>query len=37
MVLGYLALGGGSSQQDIRISPDDKIFYVADMRRTGSF
>lgn len=33
-VVGYLNLPG-SSPQDVRISPDGKIFYVADMYRAG--
>jgi len=36
-VLGYLKLSKGGMPQDIRISPDGKLFYVADMRAGGVF
>src|SRR5262249_51331423 len=36
-VLGYLSLAKGSMPQDIRISPDGKIFFVADMHHDGVF
>jgi len=36
-VLGYLRLSRGGMPQDIRISPDGKIFYVADMMAGGVF
>lgn len=36
-VLGYLALSKGGMPQDIRISPDGKVFYVADMMADGVF
>ena len=36
-VLGYLRLSKGGMPQDIRVSPDGKIFYVADMRAGGVF
>jgi len=36
-VLGYLKLSGGGIPQDIRISPDGKIFYVAEMKRGGVY
>jgi YVTN family beta-propeller protein len=36
-VLGYLGLPRGSSPQDIRISPDGKVFFVADMSYDGVF
>jgi YVTN family beta-propeller protein len=36
-VLGYLRLAQASMPQDIRVSPDGKIFYVADMARDGVF
>jgi YVTN family beta-propeller protein len=36
-VLGYLKLSGGHAPQDIRISPDGKLFYVADMAAGGVF
>jgi len=36
-VLGYLKLSRGRMPQDIRISPDGKVFYVADMRAAGVF
>ena len=34
-VLGYLTLSRGGMPQDIRISPDGKVFYVADMHADG--
>ncbi|TXH38888.1 MAG: hypothetical protein E6Q98_01435 [Rhodospirillaceae bacterium] len=34
-VLGYLQLGKKGMPQDIRISPDGKVFYVADMKAGG--
>ena len=36
-VLGYLKLSNGSMPQDIRVSPDGRIFYVADMMADGVF
>ena len=36
-VLGYLKLSKGGMPQDVRISPDGKIFYVADMKAEGVF
>jgi YVTN family beta-propeller protein len=36
-VVGYLALDAGSMPQDIRISPDGQLFYVADMHEDGVF
>jgi YVTN family beta-propeller protein len=36
-VLGYLKLSMGGMPQDIRVSPDGWIFYVADMRADGVF
>jgi YVTN family beta-propeller protein len=36
-VLGYLALSRGGMPQDIRSSPDGKVFYVADMHADGVF
>lgn len=36
-VLGYLKLSKGGMPQDIRISPDGKVFYVADMHADGVF
>jgi YVTN family beta-propeller protein len=36
-VLGYLKLSRGGMPQDIRISPDGKVFYVADMKADGVF
>jgi YVTN family beta-propeller protein len=36
-VLGYLKLSKGGMPQDIRISPDGKQFYVADMHAGGVF
>jgi len=36
-VLGYLDLSAKGMPQDIRISPDGKVFYVADMMADGVF
>jgi YVTN family beta-propeller protein len=36
-VLGYLKLSMGGMPQDIRVSPDGWIFYVADMHADGVF
>ena len=36
-VLGYLRLGKGHMPQDIRISPDGAVFYVADMHADGVY
>jgi YVTN family beta-propeller protein len=36
-VLGYLKLSRGGMPQDVRISPDGKVFYVADMMADGVF
>lgn len=36
-VLGYLKLSRGGMPQDIRVSPDGKLFYVADMKAGGVF
>jgi YVTN family beta-propeller protein len=36
-VLGTLKLSKGGMPQDIRISPDGKVFYVADMMADGVF
>jgi len=36
-VVDYLKLAKGKMPQDIRISPDGKVFYVADMRADGVF
>ncbi len=36
-VLGYLRLSRGGMPQDIRVSPDGKTFYVADMKADGVF
>jgi len=36
-VLGYLRLGSHTAPQDIRVSPDGKLFYVADMHKDGVF
>ncbi|RQP25448.1 YncE family protein [Albitalea terrae] len=36
-VLGYLKLSKGRMPQDIRVSPDGKTFYVADMMADGVF
>jgi YVTN family beta-propeller protein len=36
-VMGYLKLSKGGMPQDVRISPDGKVFFVADMRADGVF
>ena len=36
-VLGYLKLSTGKMPQDIRVSPDGAVFYVADMMADGVF
>ena len=36
-VMGYLHLSKGGMPQDIRISPDGKVFFVADMMADGIF
>jgi YVTN family beta-propeller protein len=36
-VLGYLKLSKGGMPQDVRVSPDGKTFYVADMKADGVF
>ena len=36
-VLGYLKLSKGGMPQDVRVSPDGKVFYVADMKAAGVF
>ena len=36
-VQGYLKLSKGGMPQDIRVSPDGKTFYVADMKADGVF
>ena len=36
-VLGYLELAPKGAPQDIRVSPDGKLFYVADMKKDGVF
>lgn len=36
-VLGHLRLSRGGMPQDVRISPDGKVFYVADMMADGVF
>ena len=36
-VMGYLRLSGGGMPQDIRVSPDGKTFYVAEMMRSGVY
>jgi len=36
-VIGYITLSRGGMPQDIRISPDGKIFFVADMKADGVF
>jgi YVTN family beta-propeller protein len=34
-VVGYLSLGKGRMPQDVRVCPDGKVFYVADMKSDG--
>ena len=34
-VLGTLDLGGGAAPQDVKLSPDGSVFYVADMHSNG--
>jgi DNA-binding beta-propeller fold protein YncE len=36
-VVGYLKLSRGGMPQDVRVSPDGKIFFVADMKAGGVF
>lgn len=36
-VIGYITLSKGGMPQDVRISPDGKIFFVADMMADGVF
>jgi YVTN family beta-propeller protein len=36
-VVGYLKLSTGGMPQDVRISPDGKVFFVADMKAGGVF
>jgi len=36
-VVGYLKLSKGGMPQDVRMSPDGKVFYVADMKAAGVF
>lgn len=36
-VNGYLTLSKGGMPQDVRVSPDGKIFFVADMKADGVF
>jgi YVTN family beta-propeller protein len=36
-VVGYLKLSKGGMPQDVRIAPDGKVFYVADMKSAGVF
>ena len=36
-MVGYLKLSRGGMPQDIRVSPDGKVFYVADMMADGVF
>jgi len=36
-VLGYLKLSRGGMPQDIRVSPDGKLYFVADMKAGGVF
>jgi YVTN family beta-propeller protein len=36
-VVGYLKLSRGGMPQDIRVAPDGKVFYIADMKAAGVF
>ena len=36
-VVGYLRLSHGKMPQDVRVSPDGKIFFIADMKANGVF
>jgi YVTN family beta-propeller protein len=36
-VVGYLKLSKGGMPQDVRVSPDGRVFYVADMKAEGVF
>jgi len=36
-VVGYLKLAKGKMPQDIRVAPDGKVFYIADMKADGLF
>ena len=36
-VLGTLGLGQGGMPQDVKLSPDGKVFYVADMKADGVY
>ena len=36
-VLGYIRLSKGGMPQDIRVSPDGKLFFIADMMANGVF
>ncbi len=36
-MVGFLRLAKGKMPQDIRVSPDGKVFYVADMKADGLF
>jgi YVTN family beta-propeller protein len=36
-VLGYLVLSGKGMPQDIRISPDGRVFWVAEMKKGGVY
>ena len=36
-MIGYLTLSKGGMPQDVRISPDGRIFFVADMKADGVF
>ena len=36
-VIGYLKLSGGGMPQDIRVSPDGTVFYVAELTRGGVY
>ncbi len=36
-VMGYITLTGGGMPQDIRVSPDGSVFYIAEMMRGGVY
>jgi YVTN family beta-propeller protein len=36
-VMGYLTLSGGGMPQDIRVSPDGRTFFIAEMMRGGVY
>jgi YVTN family beta-propeller protein len=36
-LLGYLKLSGGAIPQDVRVSPDGKVFYIAELKSGGVY